>query len=82
MDRLEKLKGYKDKLSKDDCVWLINELTEARAGLKHLRELLATCEGKREKMASELEAMKAPEAEFCRVCLARSEDHAGWCPRR
>ena len=80
MDRLEKIKGYKDKLSKDDGLWLVAELSKCREQGDRLAGLLATSEDKRERMAAEVARLRG---EGPATCPCNSPDsHAGWCPRR
>jgi hypothetical protein len=81
MDRLEKIKGYKDKASKDDVSWLIKVVEDGRKVIDALSRELEGAKRVAELASTELAKLKgeAP-VEMC-PCKT-PDDHAGWCPRR
>lgn len=81
MDRLEQLKGYKDRASKADVSWLIKLVEDGRKANDALSRELEGAKRVAELATTELRKLKGEiPVEMC-PCKTPS-DHAGWCPRR
>ena len=81
MDRLEKIKGYKDRASKDDVSWLIRQVEAERAAGELAHRLMEQAQRDAELATTELAKLKGTLP--VEVCPCKTpDDHAGWCPRR
>lgn len=81
MDRLEKIKGYLDRLPKDDAKWLVREVESLRGAVETAAKV-AEQESRRAELAeAELDEVKG-EAPKRRCPCGHPDDHAGWCPRQ
>jgi len=81
MDRLEKIKGYKDRASKDDVAYLIKEVEELRRDAVELTAAAIDAKRQAELATTELRKLKGETP--VEMCPCKTpDDHAGWCPRR
>jgi len=80
MDRLEKIKGYADRLPADDAKWLVAEVTRLRTAVRTAEIVLNDGDERIARLTAELAELRDPPPDRC-PCL-NPTDHAGWCPRR
>lgn len=81
MDRLEKIKGYLDRLPKDDAKWLIQRVEDLTADRDEYADELRHAQRKVINLRNELAELKG-EAPKRRCPCGHPDDHAGWCPRQ
>jgi hypothetical protein len=81
VDRLEQMKGYPDKLTRDDTDWLMKELEVERALARAAEKGMDQLEGRVTKLSAQVLKLKGAVIEPPCPCNS-PDDHAGWCPRR